>query len=95
MQPRTVTTSAATQRAFKVRWYEASDVRAIINRGKSPVPLPKKKPKLRKAFEVRARSLDTARRLARQEVAKYGVQVLSVNFTTNKDELIAYSKGVP
>jgi hypothetical protein len=43
-------------------------------------------------FEVSARTLDEARRLARAHVRTRGATPLSVNFTQRPNEIIVYSK---
>jgi hypothetical protein len=82
----------AHARVFKVLWYEVRNARAIINPGRAPVELPKATAKRRKILEVKARTLDAARRLAREAVRRQGVEVLAVNFTTRPNELVVYSK---
>ncbi len=84
----------ATTRKFRVFWYETKTPRHVLSAGQPPRPLPRHKPTRLETFYVQARSLDTARKKAREYVKKrLGPRrmLLSVNFTARRDELIIYT----
>jgi len=90
------TITAATARKFRVLWYEAAEARHLFDASTGlRRRLPGQKAKRKSVFEVEARTLDHARRLAREHVARRGARLLSVNFTQRPDELIVYTREQP
>ena len=88
------TIQPARVQTFTVLWYEVRHARAVINPGSETRAFPPTAKK-RVTFMVEARTLDAARELARDHVRHRGVEVLSVNFTQRRNELIIYSKEAP
>ena len=89
-----MTVSAATVHEYRVLWYETKAARSVINSGSPARPLPRAKPTRREVFHVRARTVDTARALARDYVKKRlnaRQQLLAVNFTAKAFEIIVYT----
>ena len=91
-----VTITAARARPWRVHWYEAKRPRSIFNPADGARhPLPGPKAKRVEAFEVTARTLDSAKARALEYIRKRGAIVLAVNYGQRPDELIVYTKETP
>ena len=85
--------SAAQLRDYKVVWFEVQKARTIYSAGQQML-VPAPSPKRRATFTVTARTVDTARRGAREHVQKRlrpNETLHSVNFTTRANELVIYT----
>lgn len=85
------TVSAALNREFRVTWYETYGPRKCIVNGKSK-PLRKTPPKQKTVFSIKARTLDVAKKRAREHVEHSGGKVLTVNFTEQGNGLTVYTR---
>ena len=94
MRPRGTSVKPAVVRAFKVLWYEVPHARHIFDASAQLYRhLPAAKPKRRQVLKVEARTLDTARRKAREMVRNLGGDVMSVNFMSKpQDHIVVYTK---
>ena len=94
MRARGVSVKPATVQVFKVLWYEVPRARHVFDASAQlHRHLPASKPKRRQVLKVEARTLDTARRKAREMVRNLGGDVMSVNFMSQpQNHIVVYTK---
>lgn len=94
MRPRGTPAKPATVRAFKVLWYEVPSARHLFDAGAQlHRHLPVAKPKRHRTLKVDARTIDGARRAARELVSNLGGQVMSVNCMAQpQDHIVIYTR---
>ncbi len=94
MRVRGTPAKPATVRAFKVLWYEVPSARHLIDTSAQlRRHLPAAKPTRFKTLKVEARTVDGARRAARELISNLGGKVMSVNCMTQpQDHIVVYTR---